>query len=234
MKPSHYWQRRRSGIVMSSMQFDVLAFLRDAKAQDMPFIHLPGVYKRTLNSMVAQDWIFASPGSDGTRYKITHRGERALKIFTPVLRRDDGLCPTCGLRPRRIKADGKYYGYCVPCESVYKKAMYRLGRHRIDPDRLCSSCKKRPLHRMSGGKLSTYCTECRHDQRKAEKRAQHDRDLARIAAGEILLCRACKKEPRCYTERYVRDRCSACQKIYMDEYNARRRSQECKYDQPQH
>jgi hypothetical protein len=37
--------------------------------------------------------------------------------------------------------------------------------------------------------------------------------------------RCCKKNPRAYTERYVRDRCPECQKLYMDEYNARRRGQ---------
>lgn len=223
MKPPNYWQRRRAGLEMTSTQFDILACLRDAKAQDMPFVHLMGIHKRTLSSLIAQDWIFASPGSDGTRYKITLRGEHALKIFTPVLRRNDGICPTCGIRPKHVFPNGKTYGYCIECEHAYKNAMNRLGRPRINPDRLCSSCKQRPLHRMSGGKLSTYCTECRHAMRKAEKRAQHDRDLARIRNGEILLCRACKKEPRCYTEKYVRDRCSSCQKKYMDEYNARRR-----------
>lgn len=223
MKKPGWWQYKRRGQWMTSTMFEVLQLLHLAKKEEFPFIKLPGVHKRTINSLTARGWIFDSPGLDGIRYKITAFGEKWLKIFQKPPRRYDGICPTCGIRPKHVNATGYRSGWCYECERAYKNFRYRKGMDRLNPDRLCSCCKERPLHRMSGGKLSTYCTECRHAMRKAEKRAQHDRDLARIAAGEVLLCRACKKEARCYTERYVRDRCPACQKKYMDEYNARRR-----------
>lgn len=223
-QPEQHWQRKRNGQWCTSRMFEVLSCLLDAKRQDWPAVRLFPVHKRTINSLLSRGWITISPGLDGARYSITSEGERAHRHFAKAPRRFDGICPTCGVRPKMVSASGTTYGYCKECEQKYRKFRNDKNLNRINPDRLCSCCHQRPLHRYSGGRLSTYCTECRHAQRKAEKRAQHDRDLERIRNGEVLLCRACKKEPRAYTERYVRDRCPACQKQYMDEYNARRRA----------
>lgn len=224
VQPARAWDRTISGMHCTATMFMVLEYLVDAQAKDWPYIALDQFHKRTINSLLARKWIRPSPGIDGLKYAITDDGKRAHKIFSRPPKRTDGICPTCGIRPRHVSTTGYKHGWCIECEREYKSFRYHKRLDRMNPNRLCSACKQRPLHRYKGGKLSTYCTECRHAQRKAEKRAQHDRDLARIAAGEILLCRACKKEPRAHTERYVRDRCPACQKIYMDEYNARRRS----------
>lgn len=223
-KPDGWWQRKRHGLWMTSMMFEVLAYLHTANQQEWPFVLLPKVHKRTINSLTQRDWVFASPGHDGVRYKITERGERALRLFSRPAKRQDGICPTCGIRPKHRYSSGVVHGYCKECEAEYKKAMYHLGRQRIDPDRLCSCCHQRPLHRMSGGKLSTYCTECRQAKRAEERRIRIERELARVRAGELLLCRMCHERPRAYTENYVRDYCPECQRIYMADYNDRRRA----------
>ncbi|MBL8165694.1 MAG: hypothetical protein JNJ61_27165 [Anaerolineae bacterium] len=223
IQPANNWQRKRHDMHCSAVMLAVLQLLVDARSQEFLYIHLPGVHKRTLNSLKSRGWIAENPGLDGIRFRITPEGERAHRIFSHPARRTDGICPVCGVRPKRVRPNGAVYGYCRECEAEHKKRQYQLGRQRINPERACSRCHERPLHRMSGGKLSTYCTECRHEMRKAEKRAQHDRDLARIAAGEVLLCRACKTRPRAHTDRYVRDRCNECQREYMIQYNDRRR-----------
>lgn len=218
------WQRKRHGMECTAVMFEVLQCLLDAEYDDVPYILLPGIHKRTLNSLTTRGWIKASlPGLDGIRFAITSEGKRAHRIFAKPAKRLDGICPTCGVRPKHVSSNGRQYGYCKECESDYKKAMYHLGRQRIDPDRLCSCCHQRPLHRMSGGKLSTYCTECRHAKRAEERRLRVERELARVKAGEVLLCRMCKQRPRAHTENYVRAYCPECQRIYMADYNDRRR-----------
>lgn len=222
IQPPRHWGRRINGMYCTATMYEVLKCLVDAQAKDWTYVPLPGVHKRTINSLETRGWLLASPGVDGWRYTITNEGKRAYKIFSRPAKRSDGICPTCGIRPRHY-LNGKRQGYCKECQAEYKKTMYHMGRHRINPDRLCSCCHQRPLHRMSGGKLSTYCTECRHARRKEEKRSQRERDLARVRAGEILLCRMCKERPRAYTENYVRDYCPECQRAYLAQYNDRRR-----------
>jgi len=221
-RPDGYWQRNRAGVTCSSLSFGALERLVEAERDGWPFVPLPGVHQNTINALVNQNWVIASDGLDGMRYSITAEGKRVHRLFSKPPKRTDGICPVCGVRPKHRYPSGTY-GYCLECDHESKRRNRELGRPHLNPNRLCSACHERPLHRMSGGKFSTYCTECRHAKRAAEKRAQHDRDLARIRNGEVLLCRCCKKRPRAYTERYVRDRCNECQQEYMAEYNDRRR-----------
>jgi hypothetical protein len=223
VEPPRRWERTIGGLHCTAAMFMVLQSLVEAGAQGFPYIPLPGVHKHTLNALTARRWIIASPGLDGWRYAITDEGRRAHKIFSRPPNRNDGICPVCGIRPKHRYPSGKLYGYCKECEAEHKKAMYHLGRTRLNPDRLCSCCHQRPLHRMSGGRLSTYCTECRHAKRAEERRIRVERELARVRAGEVLLCRMCHERPRAYTENYVRDYCPECQRLYMANYNDRRR-----------
>lgn len=220
-------QRRRAGLpVMSRHMMLVLQDMRAAKASGFPFVDLSGVHKRTINALVRFDWIFESPGLDGVRYKITLRGEKALKVYERPTYRYDGLCPRCGLRPKKNWSSGKTCGYCDECLRKRDKRQYALKGHQFRPDSVCPMCKERPRLTYRNGKQHTYCAECRHARRAQERRRQHDLNLERIARGEVLLCRRCKAQPRYHTNKYVYDLCPDCQRAYMNAYNARRRGKQ--------
>src|SRR5690242_4509009 len=112
------WQRRLQGYApMSAKSMAVLQHLLVAKAQEWPFVSLDHVHKRTLNALFEADLIAESIGADGVRYKITARGERTLQAYSRPSRRTDGICPTCGERPKFFYSTGRRAGYCRECEA---------------------------------------------------------------------------------------------------------------------
>lgn len=90
--------RRRGLAPMTENMLAVLRHLRDLKAQEITYAALRGVDRRTLETLCERDWIMPtserlSAKLGGICYSITGRGEKALNVYEPRLKRDDGLCP---------------------------------------------------------------------------------------------------------------------------------------------
>lgn len=213
MKPSGYWMRTRRGEpVMSSLMLDVLLRLQAALRDDTPFIHLENVHKRTLNALLCRDYIFASPGLDGVRYKLTGRGEKAIQIYNaPPLRRSDGLCPTCGIHPIHHYSTGASAGYCKECASAYKNLQQKRLRKQ-QRGRICPDCRERECYVTSTGSLRAWCKPCMDKRRKIEREKRRRIALERVQSGEVLLCYCCKAKPRQVTANTVQDYCFDCTK----------------------
>lgn len=219
------WQRRLKGYApLSANMLRVLEDLKRAKDDEWPFIFLgEDVHKHTINALVRHNLIFGSEGLDGTRYTITAQGEKHLQVYSSKTRYNDGLCPTCRQRPKLIYETGLTAGYCEQCEKEYRRRRRQQGCRHVNPDRLCSICRERPVKIYSTGRARTWCEEC-HKKKRAEYRARkHQRKLARIHNGEVILCARCGEKPVHYTDKYVNDLCEDCRKQYMDDYNLRRR-----------
>lgn len=216
-------RKRRDLPLITPPMMKVLLDLRAAAEADSPFIHLPGVHGNTLNSLLARDWIFASPGSDGTRYKITGRGLKALKVYEPTLRRSDGICPDCGKNPKHVAASGRVDGYCIDCLRKTQRRKYHLNIGK-NPDTLCPRCKKRPRHRQPSGSVITWCKECDRERKRDAKREKRRQQLELVHAGEFIKCRKaeCVKCAH-FTDKTVYDMCLDHLRAYMNEYNDRRR-----------
>lgn len=219
----HWKQRRRSGIVMSHRQMEILQFLDQSKRSGFEFVKLPKIHIKTLNAMIDADWIFASPGHDGIRHKITARGLKALHIFEQPTRRFDDLCPSCCERPKHHYKTGRKAGYCRECMSDLAKRRYKRAGYGIRQDRLCSRCHKFPVHVRASGRAITYCMHCKNVLGRREKKRMHKRNIQRIANGELLPCR----RPGCNEQRYhtpntVYDYCYVHYREYMNDYDRRR------------
>lgn len=209
--------------LMTAKMETVLIALRDAANTGTPFIHLTDAHQHTLRALVRRDWIFPSAGKDGTRYKITGRGLKALKAYEQPPYRQDGICPTCGVRPRKVYPGGRHYGYCHECELESKRRMWKMKGKQIDRNAPCSDCGIRPRHVYPSGAVIIYCYECRNERRKEERRLKHARLLQRIRDGEVILCIRCHAAPRYHNSKHVYDYCYDCYRAYMRDYNDRRR-----------
>lgn len=217
------YSQRRDLPALTPRMMAVLLTLRAADEADSPFILLPGIHKRTLEALFERDWIFASPGLDGTRYKITGRGLKALKVYEPVIKRHDGLCPDCGERPKHITRNGRVEGYCKICLGKSSRRKYRLHIGK-NPNALCPRCKKRTRARLPGGNVTTYCAKCNKVLKRRAKRKQIKTRLQRVLAGEFIKCRleGCE-QPVHHTEKSAYDMCESHWREYMTAYNDRRR-----------
>lgn len=215
-------RKRRDLPLITPPMMKVLLTLRAATEADSPFIHLPGVHGSTIKSLLARDWIFASPGSDGTRYKITGRGLKALMVYEQTLRRSDHICPVCGVRPRHVFPNGREYGYCAECDREHKHKQWKLKGKQLKPDGLCPRCKVRTRHVTRNGTIRAYCNVCKKEMAKEERKRKMQRLLARITAGEHIKCLKCD-QPRYHTQNTVYDYCYEHYWQYMNEYNDRRR-----------
>lgn len=218
--------RRRNGLptITARMQ-TILQRLRAAKDDGHPFIYLNDVHQRTLKALLERDWIFGSAASklDRTRYTITGRGEKALAVYErPSPRRLDGICPMCGIHPKKRYGE-RLYGYCGECGKIARRRQYNLKGRQLNPDGLCPTCKMRPRHISRNGKLIAYCTECRHAKRAAERRKTKERLAERFATGDIPLCITCKAAPRYRTPNSIYDYCYDCFRQYQNRYNRRRK-----------
>lgn len=189
----------------------VMHRLAVAADSNWPFIHLPDVHRRTLNSLVQRDWAVRSPGRDGVRYKLTGRGRAALETYavpTEVYdtRRWDGLCPDCGKREKVKAPNGKTYGYCEHCLSIRhaKKSSSK------NPG-LCPSCKTRQKHITASGKVRSYCKPCRRQHSKAYRKRYNAEIKRRIEQeGYIKYCSSCHEKPVYITGNTVTDYCYEC------------------------
>lgn len=220
-------QRTRAGMRMSRRMLLLLQDMRAAREAGWPWVAFNGgVHPRTLRTLLDREWITRSHGLDGARYKITTGGLRALELFERPPRRFDGICPSCGVRPRAVSAGGKELPYCRECLNQSHRRQYALKGHQFAPDSLCPKCGVRPRLTFASGKRHVYCRECRNAQRADERRRQDELDRARIERGEPPLCCRCHKRPRAYTDKTIYDYCEECRREYQREYHARRRQKE--------
>lgn len=218
--PGEKWkQRRRGGLIMSQRMLLLLQDMRAAQAAGWKWVAFNGgVHKRTINSLIRRDWISQSKGIDGVRYSITARGLKALRVFEAPTYRYDGICPTCGLRPRAVTASGNELAYCRECQRLHRKRQYELFGHQFAPDSLCPDCGQRPRQVYPSGKRGVYCRECRNKRRREERRSQKNLNRKRIERGEVLLCCRCHSRPRAYTDKTIYDYCEECRREYHREY----------------
>lgn len=225
MTSKNNWQRRRLGYApMSANLMKVLNFLAGSKAAGWPFVALD-VHKRTINALFAYDLIDASHDADGTRYRITERGERTRQAYAEPTRRSDGICPVCGIRPRHISASGKKYGYCIECDRAHKHKNYVLRRPRINPDRMCSRCGKRQVHTSRNGRVITYCQHCKNVRNRRDKKVKRRREVKLAQRGIVKPCivKGCSN-PRHVTASCVQDYCYEHYISYHADYRARRKA----------
>lgn len=221
MTSPNNWQRKLQGFApMSALSMNVLSYLLEAKAQGWPFVPLPDVHARTLKALFETDLIDVSHGDDGTRYKITVRGERTRQAYLTPVQRRDGLCPDCGLRPRRVTESGRVEGYCLTCASKSKRRAYKLKRPSHNPDSPCSRCHKRKRHVSSGGHVLAFCLHCKNLLNRKRKKRDNKRDVQRARTGEVRLC----SRPGCTRQRHVTASCVYvwCREHYREWYNAYR------------
>lgn len=209
--------RKRDGLpTATGMMLSVLRYLRDAKIAGQPFLPLgwPEVDNRTLTALIERDWIFASPGNDGTRYCITARGVDALEVYWPRRSRSDKICPRCNTTPRHIRSSGKRDSYCKSCGSAIAAEKRAAGKKNGRVDRPCSRCKKRPRHQFPGGGWSGYCKHCGTVSRRRNNRKQQRRLFKQVQAGEIPIpvCTICKTSPRVLHPNCLSKYCHACKR----------------------
>ena len=211
-------QRRRQGLLMSYQQLQILQYMREACDTGFPFVALDGVHGRTINSLIRHDWIVESPGLDGTRYKITGRGLKALAIFEEPVQTPHPLCSRCQQRPRRTRQDGSTGCYCVDCYRRIHREHYAEYGNQLRPDGLCAACKKRKRHVYASGFVIAYCQQCRNARRTAERKRKRARLLRRVQAGEVIPCtrRGCS-EPRYVSGKTVQEFCYAHYREYQNE-----------------
>lgn len=162
------WFSRGNMARVSLNGINVLHQLREAKQNDWPFIHLPDVHKNTTRALERKGWIFGSLGSDGIRYTITSAGLKALKIYEKPARRFDGICPTCGTRPKRVRANGRLDPYCRECRAVSNRRRHQLGIQRLIPGRLCANSKCSNVRYTSPkGRTYSRCLACLNEQARS-------------------------------------------------------------------
>lgn len=222
-KARQHW--RQGWPVMSIDMLNALIRLYNGAIAGAPFQPLAGLDARTVRAMERHDWIFASRGIDGSLlYKITGRGERAMQVYRRPARRTDGICPTCGQRPKRIRRNGVQGPYCTECDRASNRRKAQLGLYRTKPGRLCSACRQKPVRQFPGGKFATYCEKCLREKKRAEKRLKLERLRARLDAGEFVKCcrRGCPN-PVHRTSKSILDVCEAHYKAYHQQYRDRRR-----------
>ncbi len=209
--------RNRDGLpTATGPMLNVLCYLRDAKRVDQPFMPLgwPQVDNRTLAALIERDWIFASPGEDGTRYCITARGADALEVYLPRRNRGDKICPRCKTTPRHIRSSGQQDSYCKSCGSEIAAEKRAKGLKNGRVDRPCSRCHKRPRYRYPGGKYSTYCEHCARVSRRQNNRKQQRRLFKDVIAGSVPvpLCMNCKQSPRVVHPNCISKYCQTCKR----------------------
>lgn len=197
---------------MSGQMQDVLTYMREQRDRGCEFVELryPLAHGKTIKTMIERDWIFESPGVDGVRYKITHRGLKALQAYACKPYRKDGICPRCGQKPRHVRSSGDLDSYCIDCLRVIGRRKQALGKFG-DPNRPCSRCGKRPRHRFPGGKLSTYCQHCGKVVRRKNNRKAERRLFKAISHGApVPPCQICKQRPRRVFANCVAKYCTEC------------------------
>lgn len=204
---------RKGHEIMTGPERDVLHLLLEAKRAGEPFIPLryPQAHGTTLKRLFDKDWVFASAGLYGTRYKITLRGEEMLAYYETTLARRDKMCPRCGVNPKIVLQDGRLYAYCKDCERKRNIKKRLEGKAEGDTDRPCSRCQKRHRHQYPNGRWSTYCKHCESINRRKNARKQRRAELKQVKnGGPVPLCKRCKQNPRKVHPNSIATYCEAC------------------------
>jgi hypothetical protein len=221
---------KRDGLdSMTGLMKAVLLKLRAAAEVDAPFVYLPipEFDRRTITALIERDWMFASPGVDGVRYKITGRGLKALKVYEPARQHRDGLCPRCEVRPRHVRRSGTKDAYCLICQRKIGKRKRQFKLYQGDPDRLCPRCQKRRRHQYPGGTFSAYCTHCSTVVRRKNARKNRRKLFKAVQQGApIPMCKLCKKEPRRVYPNCISEVCVACGRAGIWKHNQRKKLQQ--------
>lgn len=216
-------QKQRAGLpAMSYLMQAILQQLR-ASQPEHAFLNLAHVHSRTLRAMEEHDWIVrADKGAGKGFYAITGRGLKALAVYeAPSGYRFDGLCPDCGINPKRVSASGRQFGYCVECNRLRSNRKYQENGHQYRSDALCPDCGERPRMVCSTGFIKPYCRECNRRRMKDERRRKYARKLARIRAGEFIGCCRCKDNPVYVAGSQVYDYCYDCYREKQNAWNKR-------------
>jgi len=213
--PSDWVRKIGNWPSMNSKMMRVLEYLVAAKAQGSPYVPLEDVDSRTVKALFNRDWIFV--GHDGELYNITERGERAFHVYQQPARRNDAICPTCGIRPRHVTASGRLSAYCLECDNESKRKAYKLKRPTKNPDSLCPQCHKRQRHIYKNGRVTTYCLSCKNARNRRRKKKDRKRDVKLAQKGIVKLC----ARPGCTRPRHVSPSgvLDWCREHYREWYN---------------
>lgn len=217
-------QRNRANMRMSAIQLIILRTLHQANESGFPWQPLEDVHPKTLRYMIHQDWIVRSVSELEAfpRYRITGRGQKAMRVFDKEPRRFDGICCRCNKRQRQRFSTGVLAPYCRECT---RKINHRQWELKLYEKRgICPRCQKRPKHVTASGRVRPYCKPCRRAHSREAKERQNQRNLERIAAGEVLLCYTCKERPREVANGWVRDYCPECRRAYARDYQRRQKA----------
>lgn len=118
-----------------------------------------GVRWNTIRALEDRDFIAGGLDVDGRQtYCITRRGENALEAFAapmPEPARTDGICPSCGERPKAAQSS-----YCLACRRERAKRRYHRNPKGYTKPGLCSRCKVEPRYQSAAGYYRTYCKQC--------------------------------------------------------------------------
>lgn len=206
---------------MTGQMLDVLRYLRTAQEQDREWCALgyPLAHGITLNALVERDWIFSSDGMDGTRYKITGRGLKALDAYETPAQRRDGICARCGERPRHVTSGGRRISYCMECER--ERSRKRNNASRKQPG-ICKRCKSAPKQQYSSGNYADLCIACERARgREKNRRARQQQVRAIQQGGPVPLCVKCKTAPVRVFANSVSRWCAACGRVEIRRYKLR-------------
>lgn len=187
---------------MWGKHLNMLAYLVDCEDAGYPWVELK-LRPKWQQIFLNEDWLAVSIDkyTGATAYKITLRGKQLLDVFVHK-RRNDGLCPRCGLRPRKRYACGEVKGYCGQC--------FNEIRRNRRTDAPCVSCGKRPRALTKTGLQIEYCYECNREKYTEWRKKDNARRRARIEAGEVIMCPRCKERPVQVTARRVYAYCYEC------------------------
>jgi hypothetical protein len=220
---SAWVKRQRGGIPsITSTMMGVLRHLRQAKRDEYAYQTLSDVHGRTINALLERDWIAESPGYDGTRYYLTGRGEKALKVYERPTRHFDGLCSQCEERPRGHWSNGNLKPYCDECQRTLNNRRYHDMGNRYREGQTCPRCGERERHTYPSGFTIGYCLECRTAMRKEERERKHARRIEMARRGEPMMCIACEKAPIYITGKTTYDYCHACYQKQQRKYRNRK------------
>lgn len=222
-KPAWQWKAnsaKRGGIgIITRGMLTALWLLHLAEEDDAPWLYLEEFDPRVARSLCRRGWAAEAPANalDRARYRISALGLKALKVYSRPARRRDGLCPTCGTRPKYRMPCGRVYGYCKECDREAKRKARKMKRPRVRAGRPCSRCRTRPVYE-SEAKRYTFCYECLKEYRKEQRERRRARMMERLKKGEPVLCIRCKRETVYHTEKSVFDYCRKC---FYEMQNAR-------------
>lgn len=182
-------QTRRGGLPYTKpVQIHILKWLHDpsSRATEQPFkvirledlgLSLQG--GKSVRSLINRDWIIESTKAfPETRYQITWRGIKALKILSASGKKHhaDDMCSSCRKRPRH-QYPSRLHTYCLECIREKKRKTVRFKGHMHDPNKLCSRCHERKRRVAASGEVYVYCETCqraiwrqRHQIRRATKK----------------------------------------------------------------